>query len=209
MIPLAVKATHKPQTGILIAMAKNKQYLIHPFFKFVALLVRPRVIVQSAGPILKRPVLIIANHVSHWDGIIVIAQFTTTEIRAITPIHTITANRFLFGHPLGWILRKLGCFPARPHANQPHGLQAARDIASQGSSLLFFPQGGIVGKQGRKKPYSGAAVIANETGIPVLPLFIDVNKGKFKVVRGKQFSAEGMDIEAMMEKVWELRKHTV
>lgn len=151
--------------------------------------------------------LIISNHVSHWDAFLIVAQFSFKEINHIIPLRTITANRFLYWNPAGPILRLLGCYPSRPKKGRLHGLKASIQYANDGSSLLFFPQGGIQGKRGRDKPHTGAAVIANQTGIKVLPVYLAKNGRRYDIVRGKPFSGKGKDIDYMMSKVWELEKY--
>lgn len=154
--------------------------------------------------------IIISNHINSIDPFLIVAHFTKKEFDSVIPLRTMTANKYLYGKWYSPLLRLIGCFPASEHKpGQLHGLSAALEYAKD-SSLLIFPEGRrtTVIKEGRL--HSGAAVIANQTDLPVLPIFIaqkqEGKKKKFYLVRGEPFSAHGMDINQMMEKVFELEK---
>jgi 1-acyl-sn-glycerol-3-phosphate acyltransferase len=154
--------------------------------------------------------IIISNHIHSLDPFLIVAQFRFQEFRSITPLFTITANKYVIGKWYSPLLRSIGCFPVKEnHLGIPYGLEASIKYAKQGS-LLIFPEGARSTVHSIERLHSGAAVIAQETNRPVLPIFIKQNPGRlirrFSLVRGAPFDARDMNIDQMMEKVWELDK---
>ena len=112
-------------------------------------------------------------------------------------------NNLLYRSPFAPLLLLIGCYPVRPRKGRLHGLKAARKYASE-YSLFFFPEGGIKGSKHAKRLRTGAAVVANEAEIGVLPVFIERKRLRFNIVRGKEFDAKGLSINDMMNRVYEL-----
>ena len=184
---------------------KNFQSIVYSFYRLFAIVLRPKFIKRET---ISNPgqAMIIANHISMLDAFMVIASFSRKEAVQLTPIRTITRNKYLFWQPYGHLLRMNGCFPAKPKKGMLHGLDAAQRFAET-CSLFFFPQGKISDPADRHQLRSGAAVVANEREIPLIPVFIKKDGLRYVVVRGESFKADGDDIESIMAKVWELEKY--
>jgi 1-acyl-sn-glycerol-3-phosphate acyltransferase len=185
-------------------ITKIAQLVVFPLYKLFGWLIMHKKI--RLEPANTNNVLIISNHISHFDPFLVIGQFTFKEIRRITPIYTIMTNSLLYGKPFSPFLRLIGCFPAKPRKNTLHGLEAAQNYANHGS-LFFFPEGGIRGGKNATRLRSGAAVVANKNMVSVVPVFIRRDGFRFKTVSGKMFRTKNESIEAMMERVYELEKY--
>ena len=119
-----------------------------------------------------------ANHIAAVDVI---------SIGAVCPRQlTFVAKKELFSVPvLGWIVRKLGAIKVDRGANDVSAVRASIAAASEGRVLSIFPQGhrypGV--NPATTKIHSGAAMIAYHAKVPVLPVLINVKKGKYGFLR--------------------------
>jgi 1-acyl-sn-glycerol-3-phosphate acyltransferase len=111
--------------------------------------------------------LVIANHQSYLDGIILTA--------VLPPQYTFLIKREMVTVPIaGFLLRRLGSeFVDRNSADQRHRsarrlLQAARD----GHPLAVFPEGTFDASPGLKRFHMGAFRAAWRAGLPILPVTI-------------------------------------
>lgn len=124
-----------------------------------------------------RPVVFLSNHQSTWE---------TAVFQSILPSIAWVLKRELYWIPLfGWALASM-----RPIAiDRSAGKKAIRQIIEQGQlrmqqgrSIIVFPQGTRTAP-GEKRRYGiGGAVLATETGTPVVP--IAHNAGMFWPRRG-------------------------
>lgn len=150
--------------------------------------------------------LIIANHVGFKDPFHIVGNLKSKDILKIGPIRAMTANKYLYRTPYGWLLRLFfGCFPAKEYRNKKYGISASVEYASKKQSIIIFPEGRRNLENQKIQLRTGASVIAQQTRLKVLPVFIKDNKNKSLVIYGKPFDANGMDIESMMQKVWDLK----
>ncbi|HTO13327.1 MAG TPA: lysophospholipid acyltransferase family protein [Candidatus Binatia bacterium] len=111
------------------------------------------------------PVLLVANHSSVLDPPLV---------GGMTPRRlTFLAKAELFGIPgFGWLIRRLGAQPLRREGADPSALRTAQRVLQAGGALLVFPEGtrGEEGVLREAKP--GAALLAMQTGVPVVPVYV-------------------------------------
>lgn len=116
--------------------------------------------VPKAGPL-----LVVANHMTNHDP----------------PLLSVSLGRYvvfmakdnLFRSRLGgYFMRGLGTFPIRRNGVQRESLRAAQQVLADGHALGIFPEGmrSRTGKLNRAFP--GAALIALQTGVPILPVAI-------------------------------------
>ncbi len=84
------------------------------------------------------------------------------------------AKEELFKNKLsGWFFRNMGAFPvSRGTANAGEGINTAEKVVKEGKVLGIFPEGTRSPDGKPKKAKSGIALIANETGAPILPASI-------------------------------------
>lgn len=111
------------------------------------------------------PLLVVANHLSLADPPLL---NITLERRA-----AFMAKGKLFRfRVLGYFMRGLGAFPA--HQGQPDrsALRQAEQVLAQGSILIVFPEGKRSRSAGLQHSFSGPALIAFRSSVPILPVGI-------------------------------------
>jgi 1-acyl-sn-glycerol-3-phosphate acyltransferase len=113
------------------------------------------------------PSVIVANHSSYLDGVL---------LKAVLPARfAFVIKKEIVSVPLaGLLLKRLGAeFVDR--FNRHSGAMDARRLmrtASGGGSLVFFPEGTFTGRPGISRFHGGAFTIAARAGLPVVPLAI-------------------------------------
>ena len=110
-------------------------------------------------------VLIVANHSSVLDPPLVGGA-------APRPL-TFLAKAELFRVPgFGALIRRLNAKPLRREGADPSALRAAQRVLQEGGALLVFPEG-TRGEEGVLRPAKpGAALLAMQTGVPVVPVYV-------------------------------------
>jgi 1-acyl-sn-glycerol-3-phosphate acyltransferase len=105
------------------------------------LLAAPLLCTDPSAPV-DRPLILVANHISWWDGFLL--RDVQQALRPGAPLHTVMAEGELQRNP--WF-RVMGALPLRPgsSASLLAMLRAVRRITAQRSDavLAFFPQGRI------------------------------------------------------------------
>jgi 1-acyl-sn-glycerol-3-phosphate acyltransferase len=94
------------------------------------------------------------------------------------------AKSELYWWPLGWIITAGGGFPVRRGEGDIEAMNRATDLARRGYVVAMFPHGtrqrkGLV-KRHQQKAHTGAARIALEAGVPLVPAAI---KGTDRLLR--------------------------
>lgn len=141
-------------------------YLIKWFF-FILLKMYNRLTVRQLSPLPEGNFILIANHCSHLDPIVVGV--------AIPGRLRFLAKAELF-EPLflGTVLKLLGVVPVLKQDSQSAGatLRAFLKVLSEGENVVIFPEGGR-SSDGKLQPLEGgAALIALKSGAPVVPAFV-------------------------------------
>ena len=113
------------------------------------------------------PCIIVANHCSYLDGVVLAA--------ALPPRFDFVIKREMASVPLaGFLLRRIGVqFVTR--GNRSGGLRDALRVirsAERGGSLAFFPEGTFLREPGLLRFHTGAFAAADRSGAPVVPLAI-------------------------------------
>jgi len=122
------------------------------------------------------PAVVVANHSSYVDGVL---------LKAVLPTRfTFVIKKEMAQVPLaGLLLRRLGAeFVDR--VNRHSGAADARRLmraATGGTSMVFFPEGTFTGKVGLARFHGGAFTIASRAAAPVVPIAI---KGARQILRG-------------------------
>jgi 1-acyl-sn-glycerol-3-phosphate acyltransferase len=111
--------------------------------------------------------VLVANHASYLDGIVMIA--------ALPPRFCFVIKREASALPLvGLLLRRLGSEFVDRHSANGRRRDARRVVrrAEQGHSLVFFPEGTFDHVPGLKRFHIGAFVAAARGNVPVVPTVI-------------------------------------
>jgi 1-acyl-sn-glycerol-3-phosphate acyltransferase len=106
----------------------------------------------------------------------------------------------LFWPPLGWFVRGAGAFKVRRGQHDTEAIATAVSLVRDGHVVVMFPEGtrqtkGIV-KKFESRPRTGAARIALEAGVPLVPAAIEgtdrlTRLGPLRVAYGKPLAPEG------------------
>jgi 1-acyl-sn-glycerol-3-phosphate acyltransferase len=103
----------------------------------------------------------------------------------------------LYWWPLTLVLNRVGAFPVRRGQRDAEAIATAVRLAQEGNVVVMFPEGtrrtkGLV-KRFEARPRSGAARIALEAGVPLVPMAV---KGTDKLARlGRLSVAYGVPVE--------------
>lgn len=113
------------------------------------------------------PALVVANHVSGLDPLLLIAI-------AHRPLRFIIAREQYERFGLNWLLRAVGCIPVDRSGSSHRALAAARQALRRGEVVALFPQGRIhLDDEGTARLKPGVRHLAALTGAPVYPVRID------------------------------------
>lgn len=125
----------------------------------------------------KGPVLLVANHQSYLDPVLVgIASPRQTGA---------LARHNLFVWPLGWLIRSLGAVPVDRAKGGLAGFKATISMLRQGKTVLVFPEGTRT-SDGKLQPFQpGFCLLARRSGATIVPVAIN---GAFAAMpRGSSF----------------------
>ncbi|HJS90779.1 MAG TPA: AMP-binding protein [Steroidobacteraceae bacterium] len=134
--------------------------------RMLRLLGMPVKVIWEVPPDLKKPHIIVANHASYSDGIVIGA--------ALAEPHRFTAKAELSPAPvLGRYLRGLDTlFIERFAAERLTEVGRIRDALRGGDSVVIFPEGTFVRARGLRAFHLGAFQAAVTAGVPVIPVAI-------------------------------------
>lgn len=157
--------------------------LIFTIAMLVSRLLHP-VSVEGLEHLPRRGALLIANHASNWDPIL-LATALPRDYRL-----RVMGKEELFRNPiLAWIIRVGGAFPVNRGGADIQAVKTAIQTIKDGQNLLIFPEGTVI-RDGIGKAdglpahaHSGAAVIGVRTGAIFVPVFLDGKKRLFHRTR--------------------------
>jgi 1-acyl-sn-glycerol-3-phosphate acyltransferase len=149
---------------------------------FFALLVKPFVLIVL-GINIKRPewlprrgpAILVANHNSHLDTVVLISLFPLRMLPAVRPVAA--ADYFLRNPLLAWFaLRVIGIIPLPRTGRTPaheHPLTPCVQALERGDILVLFPEGTRGEPEQRARFKSGVAHLAKcRPDVPVVPVFM-------------------------------------
>lgn len=118
------------------------------------------------------PLLIIANHISYWDPVVV----GTVMNRQVY----FMAKAELFDYPVfGAIIRSLGAFPVSRKKIDRSSLRKAIKLLSEGKVVGIFPEG-TRNKKGDLLPFlPGAAFVARKAAVPIIPIALQKKRRRW------------------------------
>ncbi|HXH05526.1 MAG TPA: lysophospholipid acyltransferase family protein, partial [Vicinamibacterales bacterium] len=136
---------------------------------------------------LRGPVIVAANHRSHFDTPVLLAALPPSLRSRVAPA---MSKEFFQAHfapepgtprltrwltSLGYVLAAL-CFNAFPLPQREAGARDAlrymAELAADGWSILIFPEGRHVREPGVARFQPGVGLLASELGLPVVPAWI-------------------------------------
>lgn len=127
--------------------------------------------------------LIVANHVSWIDGILLV-------ISSSRPIRMLAYADYTHGFFLGWLGRVFGVIPIKATAGPKSILKAlktARTAIQNGELVCIFPEGQLT-RSGQMQPFQrGVMRIIQGTDAPVIPTYLDELWGSIFSYRGGRF----------------------
>jgi len=121
---------------------------------------------------LRGPVLLIANHASHLDGITLLSALEPSR-RQRTAVAAAADYFFTDWRRALAASMALGAFPFHRAGPVAASLAHCGDLADSGYSLLVFPEG-TRSTDGKIMPFKpGIGLLARELGLPVVPVYLD------------------------------------
>src|SRR3989475_1488334 len=112
------------------------------------------------------PALLVCNHLSHIDGLLVGACVPRSVRFSVFKTHTNDAA-------LNWLMRPLNAIPVGDRGEALASVERARDELRQGHVVCIFAEGAI-SRTGNLLPFtSGFERIADGLDVPVIPVYLD------------------------------------
>ncbi len=120
------------------------------------------------------PALIVANHNSHLDTLVLISLFPLRQLPQIRPVAAV--DYFLRNRVLAWFaLNVIGIVPLQREVKASAGdpLAAASATLEEGAILILFPEGSRGEPERLSRFKSGVAHLAKRHAeVPVVPIFL-------------------------------------
>jgi len=114
----------------------------------------------------KGAAILAANHASFLDPILI-------GMRARRPVRFLVAAEFYRDRRLHALLRSLGAIPVGGGAGMIRSFRRIAEVIRRGGLVGIFSEGGIT-RDGALKPFrAGAAVLALQMGVPVVPIHMN------------------------------------
>ncbi len=125
---------------------------------------------------LKGPALVVANHVSGLDPLLMIAA-------SRRPLRFLIAREEYERRGLHWLFAAIGCIPVKREGSPRAALAAACRALERGEVVALFPQGRIrLDHEPRVPLKRGIAYLARASGAPVIAVRIDGVRGAGRTV---------------------------
>jgi 1-acyl-sn-glycerol-3-phosphate acyltransferase len=140
-------------------------------FVFLGVNVRNRQLLPDGGP-----AVVVANHNSHLDTLVLMALFPMRHLKAVRPVAA--ADYWLKNRWIGWfantILRIVPVERIKDKSTAPSDpLKGISQALSDGSILIFFPEGSRGEAEKLTRFRSGIARLAERhPEVPVVPVFL-------------------------------------
>lgn len=170
-------ATLSGHEKLLTKFVRVSQFLTWPFlFIYFHTFFRVKIRGMENFHSVKSPFIVIANHVAMYDSFLfrLALGFYTPHL----PLRFMAVRRFNFPFlnflskigVVSFIYALFGVFIVVPGEGLDKNLSEARSIIRSGGNVAIFPEGKIVDKGKIAVFHKGAAVLAAETGVSVVPV---------------------------------------
>lgn len=126
---------------------------------------------EGVGHLPDGPCLVTANHSSFLDGPVLAWAYAQARMK---PLHMIAYEEPFGNWLMGWVLRCGGAIPFKrgDRGSQSRMLMDALGWLAAGEAVGIFPEGHINQKPRLNHPRPGAALLALESGLPIVPTAI-------------------------------------
>ena len=122
------------------------------------------------------------------------------------------AKSELYWPPLSYVLNRVGAFPVRRGQRDVLAIETAVQLARDGHIVAMFPEGtrrrkGLI-KRFEARPRTGAARIALEAGVPLVPAAVSgtdrlLRFGPLRVAYGVPIDTTGLDAQQATDRLME------
>ena len=118
------------------------------------------------------PAIVIANHNSHLDTMVLISLLPLRQLKNIQPVAA--ADYFLRNKVLAWFaLNIIGILPISRTVGRSDPLAGCKEALAEGKILLLFPEGSRGEPEQRERFKNGIARLAESAPtVPVVPVFL-------------------------------------
>ena len=124
------------------------------------------------------PKIFAINHPTTIDPFIIYGMFPNARVLINSDVFKIRI--------LGYIFRKLDHVPVHKD-NGRLAYNRAKEVLSNGEDIILFPEGNISETVRKRTDYrSGLVRLALETGVPIIPIGININTDKIKRFKSKK-----------------------
>jgi 1-acyl-sn-glycerol-3-phosphate acyltransferase len=113
------------------------------------------------------PLLVIANHASNVDGMLLMAYVVPKIGR---PMRWLGKEEALRWPIFGWVMKANGVFAVRRGAGDLEAFKTAKKVLDDGNVLAIFPEGSRSHDGALNEAKEGATVLAVRSGAPILPI---------------------------------------
>ncbi|WP_020592450.1 lysophospholipid acyltransferase family protein [Kiloniella laminariae] len=146
---------------------------------FILLIVRPLVLLAMGLNIRRRellpvqgPAVIVANHNSHLDTLVILSLFPLKLLPKVRPVAA--ADYFLKNPLLAWFaLNIIGIIPVQRATRGGNPLASSFDALQRGEILIIFPEGSRGNPEELTRFKKGVALISKKfPAVPISPLFL-------------------------------------
>lgn len=154
-------------SGMLLPGLQRRRGVARAMSRLLLLFTGMPLIVKNPERIPAGQCVVVANHASYLDGLVMTA--------ALPPRFGFVIKREMASVPLaGALLRRLGSEFVERFNRHRGGADARRVLrtAVSGNSLVFFPEGTFEARPGLGKFHAGAFTIAARAGCPVVPAVV-------------------------------------
>jgi long-chain acyl-CoA synthetase len=147
-----------------------QRFILFPVVRLVCRPLRVEGIEHLAG--VRGPVILVANHSSHFDTLLVLRALLPHVRRRVT---VAAAADYFYSNPLKGAAMSLflNTFPFNRNGDAQRSLSHCGDLVRGGWSLLIYPEGtrSPEGNIGRFK--RGVGLLAVSLGVPVVPIHLE------------------------------------
>jgi 1-acyl-sn-glycerol-3-phosphate acyltransferase len=148
---------------------------------FFALFIRPIVLLVAGVHVKNRenlpqkgPCIIVANHNSHLDTMVLMSLFPLSHINQVRPVAA--ADYFLKSRLFSWFSKEIiGIIPLKrkPKKSEGHPLLKVQDALKNGDIIILFPEGSRGEPEEMTHFKSGISHLVKDfPNVPIVPIYI-------------------------------------